>query len=326
MLSREVMGILALAILWVNTLLVIGAALQELAAIARRRRRYAPLGDRRAGVGLVEGRVGRGDGPGGALARHLVDQVGRYAADDDDARAIAFTDRSYEGEVLGGSVQVGEETIAIEAVERAAPAVPGRAGTVEIWPRAEAVRAAAACPSSARFSEAYGDARKARGFARTVATPIEEGEPVWIFGELVDGAGSRSIRPAPGAPPDTAALLVASIDPRAVCSRAMALLAAGCIGVLAAAAICTALALWSPPFGLVSTIGGALGLAYFLLVQPAGTALRDAVRPPSRAELRGHWKADPRATAIDEGATASASERQNAVRKTQESPTSAAGP
>ena len=50
------------------------------------------------------------------------------------------------------------------------------------------------------------------------------------------------------------------------------------------------MALWPPVFGLVSTLGGALCLAFFLIVQPAGTALRDAVRVPSRAIVRGQWK------------------------------------
>ena len=45
-----------------------------------------------------------------------------------------------------------------------------------------------------------------------------------------------------------------------------------------------------PVFGLVSTIGAALGLAFFLLVQPAGTALRDAVKLPSAPITRGTWK------------------------------------
>jgi hypothetical protein len=39
----------------------------------------------------------------------------------------------------------------------------------------------------------------------------------------------------------------------------------------------------------VSTLGGAACLGFFLIVQPAGTALRDAVRLPSRAWLRGRW-------------------------------------
>ncbi|MEZ4312522.1 MAG: hypothetical protein R3F14_31220 [Polyangiaceae bacterium] len=59
----------------------------------------------------------------------------------------------------------------------------------------------------------------------------------------------------------------------------------------------TALALWPPRFdGWVSLLGGVLGLGYFLAVQPVGTAVRDALRPPSTAFVRGVWieSASPR--------------------------------
>jgi hypothetical protein len=61
------------------------------------------------------------------------------------------------------------------------------------------------------------------------------------------------------------------------------------VGVLAVAGACTAVALTPPAFGTISKIGAALCLAFFLLVQPAGTAVREAVRAPSRALLRGRW-------------------------------------
>ena len=62
----------------------------------------------------------------------------------------------------------------------------------------------------------------------------------------------------------------------------LAAIVLGIAGILAAAAGCTALALRAPVFGPVSTVGGAACLAYFLLVQPAGTALRDFARAPRR--------------------------------------------
>jgi hypothetical protein len=49
-------------------------------------------------------------------------------------------------------------------------------------------------------------------------------------------------------------------------------------GMLLGAAACTTLALWPPVFGRISTVGGLAGLAFFLLVQPLGTALRDHAR------------------------------------------------
>lgn len=59
--------------------------------------------------------------------------------------------------------------------------------------------------------------------------------------------------------------------------RVTRLLAAICV-TLAGAAACTALTLWPPLFGSVSTLGGVASLAFFLLVQPLGTALRDHAR------------------------------------------------
>ena len=60
----------------------------------------------------------------------------------------------------------------------------------------------------------------------------------------------------------------------------------------------TALVFTGPLFGLVSTLGGALGLAQFLGVQPLGVALRDAVTAPDRAVVHHDWAAprDPPAS------------------------------
>lgn len=268
MLSRELMGVLALAILWVNTLLVVGAALQEAVRLTRLRGRWGGSG---LGGRALAGKVVRGEGPGGALAMHRVEQVGRYAADDADRRAILFSDKSYAGEAFAGVVATdgGEVRVA--------------AGSAEVWASPEAVREAATCPDGT-FAGAYADARKARGYHRTVEVAVRAGAEVWLVGALRDEDGAPVLGPGPDG-----VLRVSSIEPRAVCARKLALVALFVVGVLVAAASCTVLALWPPYFGMVSTIGGALGLAYFLLVQPAGTALRDAVREPSRTAVRGSW-------------------------------------
>jgi len=52
----------------------------------------------------------------------------------------------------------------------------------------------------------------------------------------------------------------------------------------------TAVALVPPLFGPTSKLGGALCLAFFLLVQPAGTRVRAAVRTPNRSLLGGRWQ------------------------------------
>lgn len=272
MLSRELMGILALGILWVNTLLVMGAAWREVAALRARGRLLRPLPPGEPGAGLVEGEVV--SAPGGVFASHEVDQVGRQASDDRDRRAITFSDRAFRGAVMGGAVRAGE-------VEIAVPAAPD----AEVWVAPATLAACAACPGEEGFASAYDDARKARGFSRTVTAPVACGDRIWIAGEARRGEDGRmSIHAIEGAK-----LLVSAVDPRAVCARYTRLLALFLIGVPAAAALCTALALYPPHFGLVSTVGGALALAYFLLVQPAGTAVRDAVLLPHRRFLRGSW-------------------------------------
>jgi hypothetical protein len=136
------------------------------------------------------------------------------------------------------------------------------------------VAAAGACPSAARFDEAYTHARKARGYSRTVEAMVREGAEVWLAG------GDEAIAPA----------LLSTVDPRSWARSRVALIAAFAAGEIAVAAGCTALALVPPVFGTVSTIGAALCLLFFLLVQPAGTAVRGAVRPPSRAIARGRWE------------------------------------
>jgi hypothetical protein len=260
MLSRDVMGVLCLAILWVNTLLIAGAAAQRVAALLRRR----------AEIGRpVRGRVV--EAAGGAIAVHRVDQVGRAAADD---ASILFHDRGYAGEATGG-------TIALDGGGEAR--VPARS-EAEVWLRPDEVARAAACPSAEAFDRALEPARKARGFSRTIAASIGEGATVWVAGVVRGEGDARVIEPPPGRP-----LLLATLDPRALLARKAALAAAFAAGEILLAAACTAVALWPPVFGTVSTVGGALCLGFFLLVQPAGVAVRDAVLVPARAIVRGRW-------------------------------------
>ncbi len=267
MLSRELMGALALAILWGNTLLIVAAALKQLAAVAATRRRLGP--PRGDGASLLEARVLGGGGRGGALACRRIEQVGRAGAGGRALDEIVFADSAHGGEIYGGAVVAGGRMIAV------APAVES-----EVWVSRDEVRAASACPSEARFDEAYKHARKPRGFSRTVEARICAGAPVWLLGAVEGGAGGVArMRPT----------LVSSMDPRAFCRGKLALLSLGVAGILGALVGCTALALSRPRFGPASTAGAALCLAFFLLVQPLGAALRDAARPPSAAPARGRW-------------------------------------
>jgi hypothetical protein len=259
------MGALALSILWVNTLLIVAAALKQAAAIAARLRRMRP---RAGSAPLIEARVVRGHGRGGAIAEHRIEQVGRAGANGAGG-AIVFADRGYVGEIFGGVVTADGREIAVE------PSAEG-----EVWVSRAEVLEAAACPSDAAFDEAFAHARKARGFARTIEARVGAGARVWLHGAVErDSSGASRMAPA----------LLSSVDPRAVCRSKLSLLLAFAAGALGALAGCTALALAHPRFGAASTAGAALCLGFFLLIQPLGTAVRDAVRLPSAAITRGRW-------------------------------------
>lgn len=273
MLTREIMGGLALAILWVNTLLIAAAAAREAGARWRMLRALRPISPGRAGAGLLRGRVEQGAGPGGTIARCEVQQLGRAGAEAGGRRTILFGDRSFGGMVLGGVIVVGESRVHVAA------------GEGEVWPERAALADAAACSGPSHFDGAFEEARKARGHARTVTSEIRADQPVWIAGEVVVTEGGCEIRAS-----QELGLLVSAIDPRAWLRRAVALAAGFAIAETVVAAALTVLVLVPPVFdGWASTLGGVLCLGFFLGVQPLGTAVRDAVRPPSRAFVRGRW-------------------------------------
>lgn len=252
MLTREWMGVLALGILWVNTLLVCGAALQRFGALLALSKRIAST-------------VRRGVSSG-AVASVTVEQIGRYGAG--ALRNIVWHDRAYSSEIRGGQVSVGEgESIELPSTTRAM-----------VWVDASAQRAAAGMKSEAAFDEAYVSARKAKGFARRVTTTVADGSEVFVA-KATDDDGER--------------WLVSTFDPNAWCRARALVIALGFVpAVLAIAAGITVVALWPPAFGTVSIVGASIGVLYFLLVLPAGTAIRDWARLPHERILRGTW-ADP---------------------------------
>jgi len=252
MLSREVMGVLALAILWVNTLLIAGAALKRAAELARLGRGFGSI---------ARGTVVRGDGPGGALAVLEVEQVGRLSAGANPV--ILFHDRAQACRVFAGRVAVeGGAEIDVAPAEEGA----------EAWIDAASVAKAAGCPSEAAFDAACSEARKARGFSRSVSASILAGQDVFV----APANGERTA-------------LVSTLDARAWIVKRTALAYAFVWAEVVVATACTAASLRAPLFGTVSTAGAAAGLVFFLLVQPAGTAVRDALRPPSRAPRHDQW-------------------------------------
>lgn len=260
MLTRETMGCLALLILWVNALLIAADVARQTLALLRRRASLAGS--------WARGRVIQGAGPGGALAARHVDQVGRAAG----ASSILFHERAARSEVFGGTI----------ALDGAGDLTLLAGAEVEVWLDPRSVASAVACPSAEVFDEVHATAARAKGFERTVTASIGTGDQVFVSSARGQVGGHPQ---APGLP----VALVAAMDPRALLARRAALGACFLAGELLAAAACTALALRPPLFGPVSTAGGVLGLLFFLLVQPAGVRVRDALLVPCRAPVRGTW-------------------------------------
>jgi len=272
-LTREIMGALALAILWVSTLLVAAVALKRAQELLRSRRALRPLAQGERGTGSFHARIEKGDGEGGALARYDLEQVGRAGAASNGRRTIHFSDRSFGGVVLGGEVSANEERVRVLA------------GEGSVWPARTALLEASACADPARFAAVFEEARKARGHTRHVRVDLCEGQSVWIGGELREVDGELVVRAS-----ERTGLLVSAVEPRAWLLRSACFAVFFAIAETLCAAAITVLVLVPPVFdGWPSKVGGALGLGFFLLVQPLGTAVRDAIRAPHRAFVRGVW-------------------------------------
>lgn len=272
MLSSELMGIVALGILWVNTLLIVAAAGQRVSLVRQRLRGFVELPPGVPGTGLVHVTLTGALGDDGIVAERSLSQIGRYGTKHEDR--ILFNDTCYESSCKGGAARWGEHSLAI-----------AEGGACEVWPSQEAVRAAAACPDAARFDVAHAESRRVKGFVRVVSNPVVVGAEVWLYGSVVSERGGLRI-----AAPEGGALLFAAEDPRRWCLGRVRTILAGQVTMLLGAAVCTALVFVPPVFGLVSTIGAALGLAFFILAQPFGKVLHEYSRPPHEQILRGEWQ------------------------------------
>lgn len=243
----DLLGLLALAALWVNTLLIVGHAGLELGELRRRKTRLR---------GLRHGRVSEG----APLAEARTVQVGRSRGDEQ----VHFHDRSFASECFGGTVQTAAEALQLPPVDPS--------GAIEVWPDPRRMHEAGLCPSAEAFESVYASACKARGAERVIRHALAVGDEVWVV-------------PADGDEP----LWISGLDPTPWLARQQALLVLFMVGSLATLGLCTALVLWPPVYETVSTLGGALSLAFFLLVQPLGATVSERVRPLHRAALRGRW-------------------------------------
>ncbi|UJR80072.1 hypothetical protein [Sandaracinus amylolyticus] len=252
----EWLGVLALGILWVNTLLIAAAAWQQRSALGALR--ATMIAGRRDGT-LASGVVAEGRGPDGAIAVRHVEQMGRALTISGPDR-ILFTERGVDEEIFGGVVR----TDAGEMLDVA----PARGESVEIWLRADAP----AARNESDFERAWSCASTNKGCVSTLEQRVEHGARVWVH------------RGADGV------MRLATLDPVAECTRKRALLAGFAVLTVLSCAVVSLIACWPPVLGTISTLGGVLGVAYFLAIQPIGTAVRDAARIPPERLVTGVWQ------------------------------------
>lgn len=250
-LPYEWLAVLALAILWVNALLVAGASLAQRRALGATRSRLARSIDDGT---LVAGVVEEGRGPGGVLAARRIEQTGRAMTVSGPDR-ILFTDRSASVESFGGVVRA-EDGRALE--------LDARTEALEVW-----IEDSAAKRGEEDFALAWSRASTNKGWGTSTEQAIRRGDRVFVE------RGDR--------------VRIAAMDPIAFVDRRRALLAGFALASLVACAGVTVVACWPPFGGLASTIGGLLGVTYFLAVPPLGTKVRDAAKLPPYRLVGGIW-------------------------------------
>jgi hypothetical protein len=240
MLTRELMGVFCLGVLWATALLVAAAAVQDLRDLVR-------LARRRVVVGVAEGDLGE----------WTVEQTAR-ALDAAADEVIAFHDRRWKSEIFGGVVR--------DASGHAHDVAASTVG--HVWVTDEARSDATACADVAAFDEVYAQARKAKGFRREVKVRIVKGQRVFLVEEP---------------------RILSTVDPRVFCQRKALLVGVFIPVELAVCALCSWLALRLPHFGPTSIVGALCCFAFFLGVTPLGVALREHIRRPHEAYVRGQW-------------------------------------
>jgi hypothetical protein len=269
------MGVLALFVLWGNTLLVLLAAVRNLGELAAHVRGVSEvkLGSLPPGDHLV---LFRAEAPQG-VAFHVLEQLGRLAAG--VRRAVVWHHKGAISRLQAGTLSSDGVLVQCPSTNNAA-----------VWPDSTRLREAVACPNSSEFEEAVLQARKPKGYLRPVE--LEVSGPVFVVGtvRVSDGPTKQYALVDTGAP-----TIVSVADPRTLVRQRTAIVWLLFVPVLlVVAGGCTVLALSTPVFeSWQSKLGGLLGLIYFLLVIGAGTRLRDFLLPPHRQLIRGAWS-DPR--------------------------------
>jgi hypothetical protein len=276
---------LAALALWTNTLIIAAEALIRRRWIGTHR--WAPRWDGQFGGEAVVAGIVREGAP---LARHTVEQRGRLRARKTE---IAWHDRSHRSEIAGGIVDTRFGPVRV-------PPGPG-----EAWPSSTAQHRVAEHvePVPAGGRDPADRARRAKGILRQVDVRWVPGDSVYLMGRLqaLDD-GSWTLAPLSSGP-----MVLSSEDPAAWARRCRRELVAFATAVVGACALLTAGVAWPPAFGLRSSLFGALGLAFFLLIQPAGVWMRARTIEPAYRNLGGTTRVasrqDPDGDAVTPGSS-----------------------
>ena len=276
-LSPELMGVLSLVVLWTATLLILAVAIGDGRGLARRRAQLRLLDPQGIGAEPVIGLL-RGRAEAEGLAEHIREETGR-SLPRAKVPTILLHPRQLISEIHGGRVDLGGG----QALEIAA--VPSR--EAEVW------RDDGAAHDDADFEAALAEAKKSKGWRRKSVMRLGPGRELWILAEVrrrPDGVLEARPTPDLSDPARQPRLLIAPFDPRGWLEKKGLFVWAVSAAILISAALVTAVALVPPAFGWVSTVGGVLGLAYFLGVQPIGVWLRDQVSSPARQVVHRQWR------------------------------------
>ena len=251
MLTNETMGLFCLGVVWLNTLLIVAHVWQAQRALERAQR---SIGD----VVRAEVLDTRG---AKSLALLHVSQLGRAITQAGPSR-ILFTESSRRGEIHAAIVEQAGARVEV---------VPGE-GEARVW-----CVGASASRCDDDFERAFDEAKTSRGFASEACVEIGvRGGVVWLAGVRDD----TTMRVSFVSDRDPASL-VASARARALAFVASSVLVL--VGI-------TGLSLVRPWFSGVSTLGGALAVAFFLAVQPIANALRESIAVPPLRPIGGLWQ------------------------------------
>ncbi|MGF1509958.1 MAG: hypothetical protein ACFB9M_10700 [Myxococcota bacterium] len=251
---------IAVSAFWINILLISAEAWLR-ARWIRRFRFYPPLEGPGRAVARV--RVLSGDGPEAQLGQHRVEFRGRQMTGAESR--IHWHDRHHTSVVYGGTGSVNEQFVRIEPTERSEVWVGPVVGPL---PEAEP-----------RTAVAFETSHRSKGITKVVRTSIGSGEDVWIAGSWRQTPDGWLVEAEADRP-----LILSRRHPNHWSRRTQRELIGFGLGVVVVAAGIMVLCFWPPVFGPVSSVGGFLGLVYFLTVQSAAAWIRGRVQEPSQAD------------------------------------------